>query len=132
MTGPSLLGRVSGLIGATTLAVAVLSAPAFAGGVDGVWQRSDGAARVQFSPCGGGECGTIVWLKKTDGPGQVGQQVFFGMGQSGPNKWTGSAFNPEDGKTYDGSMTLSGNKLTTQGCALGGLICKTVYWSRKG
>lgn len=115
------------------LSAAAFSVPAMAGGgASGIWQRTDGKARVQFAPCGGGYCGTIVWLRDPDGPAKVGEQVFFGMAQTGPNKWTGSAYNPEDGKTYDGSMTLSGNRLTTQGCALGGMICKTVYWTRHG
>ena len=114
-----------------TAAATLFSLPAFAAGPDGVWTRVDGMAKVQFAPCGGGYCGTIVWLKHPEGPGAVGQQVFFGMAQAGPNKWTGQAFNPEDGKTYDGSMTLSGNRLSTQGCALGGMICKTSNW-RKG
>ena len=49
---------------------------------------------------------------------------------SGPNTWTGNAFNPEDGKTYSGKMTLSGNTLTTSGCVLGGVICRSVTWRR--
>ena len=109
-----------------------LSAPAFAAGMGGTWQRSDGAARVQFTPCGSSLCGTIVWLAKADGPAHVGQQVFFGMTQSGANSYEGSAFNPEDGKTYDGSATVAGNRMTTKGCALGGMICKTTYWVRHG
>jgi uncharacterized protein (DUF2147 family) len=123
--------RLKGFLVAAAATFAV-AGPAFAGDVSGVWQRSDGAARVRFAPCGEGYCGTIVWLKNPQGPGQVGQQVFFGMGQAGPNKWTGQAFNPEDGKTYDGSMTLSGRHLTTQGCALGGMICKSQSWSKAG
>ncbi len=123
--------RLRGMMVAV-VATCALTAPALAGDAQGVWQRSDGAARIQFSPCGGGLCGTIVWLKHPEGPGKVGEQVFFGMAQAGPNKWTGSAFNPEDGKTYDGSMTVSGRHLTTQGCALGGLICKTSNWNRYG
>ncbi len=111
-------------------AAALLTAPASANDAQGVWQRSDGAARVQFSPCSGGLCGTVVWVKDPNGPGKVGQQVFFGMAPSGPNKWTGSAFNPADGKTYDGSMVIDGARLTTQGCAFGGMICKTYYWAR--
>jgi uncharacterized protein (DUF2147 family) len=27
-------------------------------------------------------------------------------------------------------MSLAGGRLTTAGCALGGLICKTVTWGR--
>ncbi len=116
-------------IAAAALALA-LATPAAAAGADGVWVRSDGMAKVRFSPCNDGYCGTIVWLKRPDGPGKVGEQVFFGMGQTGPNTWTGSAHNPEDGRDYDGSMTLAGNHLTTKGCALGGMICKSQSWSR--
>ena len=39
-------------------------------------------------------------------------------------------FNPEDGKTYTGKMSLSGGTLTTQGCAMGGMICKSSTWTR--
>ncbi len=113
-----------------TAAATVSPAPVFAGDALGTWQRSDGAARVQFSPCSNGLCGTVVWVKDPNGPGKVGQQVFFGMAQAGPNKWTGSAFNPEDGKTYDGSMVLDGGRLKKQGCTFGGMICKTFYWAR--
>ncbi|WP_442753918.1 DUF2147 domain-containing protein [Methylocystis sp. JAN1] len=52
------------------------------------------------------------------------------MVPAGENRWSGHAFNPEDGRIYSGAMTLSGNCLTTSGCVLGGLICKTVSWSR--
>jgi uncharacterized protein (DUF2147 family) len=119
-----LLG-LAGLLGAIAFA-----GPAAAAGAEGVWMRSDGLAKVQFSPCGGGMCGTIVWLRRPDGPAHVGEQVFFGMRQTSPTSWEGSAHNPEDGRDYDGSMVLAGNHLTTKGCALGGMICKSQSWSR--
>ena len=114
---------------ALCLAMALPAAAATAS-ADGVWMRSDGMAKVRFSPCGQGTCGTVVWLKHPEGPGKVGEQVFFGMAQTATNTWTGTAHNPEDGNDYDGSMTLSGNRLTTKGCALGGAICKSQSWSR--
>jgi uncharacterized protein (DUF2147 family) len=52
------------------------------------------------------------------------------MKPKGDNVWTGSAFNPEDGKTYNGKLTLGGDQLTTAGCVLGGLICKSMSWTR--
>jgi uncharacterized protein (DUF2147 family) len=96
----------------------------------GTWLRSTGESRVRVSPCGSNYCGTIVWLKSTDGPAKVGQRVFFDMAENGTNKWSGKAFNPEDGKTYSGTMTLNGRSLTTAGCVLGGMICKSVSWSK--
>jgi len=96
----------------------------------GVWLRDDGASKIQFSPCGGALCGTVVWLKNANSPAHVGQQVFFDMVRASANSWTGQAFNPEDGKTYSGKMVVSGHKLRTSGCVFGGLICKTVNWVR--
>ncbi|MEN5081751.1 DUF2147 domain-containing protein [Bosea sp. TWI1241] len=96
----------------------------------GTWLREGGGSRVRFAACGQALCGTVAWLRDPSGPSKVGQRVFFDMKPDGAGKWSGSAFNPEDGKTYSGTMTLSGNALTTSGCVLGGLICRSVKWSR--
>lgn len=98
--------------------------------VVGTWERDTGASRVRFSKCGEALCGSLSWLKDTNGPAKVGQRIFYDMKPNGANKWSGSAFNPEDGKTYSGTMTLSGNMLTTAGCVMGGLICRSVKWNR--
>ena len=105
--------------------------PALAGDARGEWLRDNGEAKVRFAPCGGEAlCGAIIWLRDHNGPAKVGQQVFFDMKPHGDNVWTGSAFNPDDGKTYSGKMTLAGDRLTTAGCVFGGLICKSVSWTR--
>jgi uncharacterized protein (DUF2147 family) len=96
----------------------------------GTWQRDNGASRVKVAPCGENFCGTIVWLKDADGPAKIGQRVFYDMAPAGANKWSGKAFNPEDGKTYSGTMALSGASLTTSGCVLGGIICRSVNWRK--
>ena len=98
--------------------------------VSGTWLRETGASRVRFAKCGEAMCGTIVWLKDADGPAKIGQRVFYDMKSDGAGKWQGSAFNPEDGKTYSGTMTLQGTQLKTSGCVLGGLICRTTNWNR--
>ena len=104
---------------------------AWAAELGGVWLRDSGVSKVRFAPCGGAMCGTIVWLKEGADPNaKIGEKVFFDMKPNGTDAWTGSAFNPEDGKTYTGKMTLSGDTLTTKGCVLGGLICKSVTWTR--
>ena len=110
--------------------LALSASAALSADASGVWLRDSGASRVKFAPCGAALCGTIVWLKDADSPAKVGQKVFFDMKPNGDNAWSGSAFNPEDGKNYSGKMTLSGDTLTTAGCVLGGLVCKSVKWSR--
>lgn len=117
-------------LAAIGFAVAGMATPALAQDVSGTWQRDTGASRVRFAKCGEALCGTLAWLKDTSGPAKVGQRIFYDMKPNGAGKWSGSAFNPEDGKTYSGTMTLSGDTLTTAGCVMGGLICRSVKWSR--
>lgn len=112
------------------LAFIALPSAAFSQDAAGLWQRENGASRVRFSRCGEALCGALDWLKDASGPAKVGQRVFYDMVPDGAGKWKGSAFNPEDGKTYSGTMSLSGDRLTTAGCVLGGLICRSVVWLR--
>lgn len=115
---------------ALALSLAAVSATPALADPTGTWLRENGASRVRISPCGANFCGTIVWLKDADGPAKVGQRVFYDMAANGANKWSGKAFNPEDGKTYSGTMSLSGSSLTTAGCVLGGLVCRSVNWRK--
>lgn len=107
------------------------AASALAADPSGVYLRDTGASKVRIAKCGEAYCGSLVWLKDANGPAKVGQRIFYDMKPAGEDKWEGKAFNPEDGKTYSGKMTLSGGTLTTAGCALGGLICKSVSWARE-
>jgi uncharacterized protein (DUF2147 family) len=91
--------------------------------------EAGGRSSSQYSQ-GEAVCGSITWLRDSNSPAKIGQQVFFDMKPNGENTWAGSAFNPEDGKTYTGKMTLSGDRLVTAGCVLGGLICKSYTWAR--
>jgi len=120
-------------IAAGFLAISLIATAAVARADDatGVWLRDTGLSKVKFATCGAALCGTIAWIKPgVDTPAKIGQQVFSDMKPNGANAWSGTAFNPEDGKTYTGKMSLSGNTLTTQGCAMGGLMCKSSTWTR--
>lgn len=110
--------------------VAFTVTPAFASDASGIWLRKDGNTKIRIASCNAALCGFVAWKLLADAPGRVGQQVFFDMKPTGDNEWSGSAFNPEDGNTYAGKMKLVGEILTTTGCGLGGLICKSFDWSR--
>ena len=114
----------------------------------GTWLTQTGTSRVKIADCGGALCGTIVWLKEPNEDGKpktdknnpdaarktkplIGTQIVLGMKPSGADKWVGQVYNAEDGKTYSGNLTLTGdNTLQLQGCALGGLLCKSQTWTR--
>jgi len=118
------------LAAAALTAMTFAAGTAFAADVSGTWLRDTGASKIKFAPCGESMCGHIVWLKPgADPKAKVGQRIFFDMKPNGENVWSGSAFNPEDGKTYTGKMTLNGNTLTTSGCVMS-IICKSSNWTR--
>jgi len=116
----------------------------------GTWLTQTGTSRIRVADCGGALCGTIVWLKEPNDPDTgkpktdknnsdaakrsrplLGVQIVLGMKPAGAGKWTGQVYNAEDGKTYSGNLTYSGgDSLQLQGCALGGLVCKSQTWTK--
>ncbi len=116
-----------------SLAVVLLCLPAMASAaaLSGTWERSNGHSRLRFDMCGKTTCGAIAWIKpgvKTSA--HIGQQVFFDLSKAGDAQWQGKAFNPEDGRTYTGNVSVLGATLVTKGCVLGGLICKSETWKK--
>jgi uncharacterized protein (DUF2147 family) len=144
-----LVGR---LLAAAAFVAAIITAPVAdaAGGHDasGIWLTQAGDARVRVSRCGGGLCGTVVWLRdpidsatgkrqvddKNENPALrrrpiIGLSMFIGMRAAGPNKWTGRIYNADDGKTYASTVTYQdGDTLDVQGCV--GSLCGSETWSR--
>jgi uncharacterized protein (DUF2147 family) len=142
------------LVAAIVLAAAYLVGPAANGAsaadVGGVWLTQAGDAKVRVSRCGGGLCGTVVWLRdpidsatgkaqiddKNENPALrrrpiIGISLFLGMRAAGPNKWSGRIYNADDGKTYASTVTYQdGGKLDVQGCV--GSLCGSETWSRSG
>ncbi|MCX7329392.1 MAG: DUF2147 domain-containing protein [Hyphomicrobiales bacterium] len=126
----TMIARASAITLATTAMLVISPAPA-AADPSGIWLRENGGARVRMAKCGDAICGTITWLKDpANTKSKVGQRVFFDMKPNGADAWAGKAFNPEDGQTYSGKITLSGSSMTTAGCVAGGWICRSVSWSR--
>ncbi len=121
--------KIASRAAAAAILLAAGASPALAD-PSGTWLRDNGNSRVRIAPCGPNFCGTLTWVKDPSGPAKVGQRIFYDMAPAGANAWAGKAFNPEDGKTYSGKLTLSGSTMTTSGCVLGGLICRSVSWKK--
>ena len=120
--------RLALVAGMLLLAGSALASPE--DGATGVWNRDDGLGGVRSARCGAALCGHVIWLKDGAGPAHIGQRVLYGMRRTAANTWAGSAINPADGQTYAGTMTVSGSRLLTRGCALVGMICQSVWLSR--
>jgi uncharacterized protein (DUF2147 family) len=155
-SGSFLNGRatlMSKILASAAFAMLGLAAvtPASAGDPRGNWLSENGRAKVAIVSCGGALCGNIVALKEPNDPAtgkpktdsnnpdaakrarpMIGVQIVIDMKpDTTADKWKGEVYNTEDGKTYSGSITLvNAATLNLQGCALGGLICKTQTWTR--
>ena len=122
------------------LAAGMVSGPAWAADPAGLWLTETGSSRIRIAPCGGGFCGTIVSApgkgldaKNPDpalrGRSVVGVQILDARQPDGSG-FSGSLYNPNDGKTYSGSLRLTGpNTLEVSGCVMS-VFCKRQNWTR--
>lgn len=139
------------LLLAATAAASVLAATAFAApppGSDpvGLWQTPTHGGQVRISHCGAALCGVLVTSDNirqnpslTDSHNRdaslrgrpVRNLPMLSGFTGGPTEWShGSVYNPEDGGTYHGTITMQGpNTLRLRGCIVAPL-CKTQTWTR--
>ena len=121
----------------TALTAALLlaaAAPALADPV-GVWRDRDGTT-IRIERCGVALCGVIVALTPPNDPetghpwtdtfnpeqtrrGEplIGLKVFIDMQPNGPNKWSGTLYNTDDGRSLRGNLIDRGpNVVRVEGC----------------
>ncbi len=116
---------------APVAAIALLASPAAAASNDphGVWLRPEGGEQFSFYDCGSQLCAKLISVKKASDQGAVGTVILRGAVKSGANEWKGKLFNTDDGKTYDGIITVGATELRLKGC-LWGMLCSGETWKR--
>ncbi|MCC3245518.1 DUF2147 domain-containing protein [Methylocystis sp. WRRC1] len=128
-----LLVRVLSRLSIPAAAIALLATPAGAVSANdprGVWLRSEGGVQFSFYDCDGLLCAKVIAAKNPEDQSGVGTVILRGATKTGPNEWKGKLFNAEDGKTYDGFISLkSANELSLKGC-LWGVLCSGETWTR--
>jgi uncharacterized protein (DUF2147 family) len=117
---------------AAVLILAALTSPALAQVPDitGQWARGDGNARVKIASCGDNICATNTWIREPGKGEEVGDRIVMTVKRVSDTQLSGQGFDPKRNLTYSMTITVGAGTLTTQGCVIGGLICKTVNWSR--
>ncbi|MCS0503284.1 DUF2147 domain-containing protein [Ancylobacter mangrovi] len=117
---------------APALAATLVPASARAGSPDpfGVWNRGDGNARVRIAPCDDKICAVNLWIGDTSGGEAVGDRLVLALQPQDADTLAGTAYDPQRDLTYSMRMTVGKDQLETRGCILGGLICRSVSWSR--
>jgi len=119
---------------------------AFADDPLGTWAMEGGKVTVQVSSCGGALCGRIIGLNKPfdkhgnpkldkDNPDPalrrrpvIGLTLFRDMKQTGDNQWEGQIYVPDDGRTYDAIVYVSGDVMKVKGCLV--VFCKAKKFQR--
>ncbi len=97
---------------------------------DGQWARGDGNARVSITPCGSDICATNTWIKPGTPKEKKGDRLVMTITRAADGSYAGSAFDPQRDMTYKLTMTVNGNRMTTKGCVVAGLICRSVEWTK--
>lgn len=110
------------LLAITALTVSLSPALA-AEPIIGTWKRTSGTV-IEYKSCGGDDyCGTVL-------NGEYkGKSIGKMSGKDGSYKGTVNKL--DEGKTYSGKASVSGNTLSLAGCVAGGLICKTEQLTRQ-
>jgi uncharacterized protein (DUF2147 family) len=130
---------------AALLAVALTFGSAWAQTAEdafGTWLNPDDKSNIELYKCGEGLCAKISKLvdaKATDEKNPdaakrerpiVGLVIMDGAKKSGANKWSGTLYNPTDGKSYSGTITVkSKDDVDLSGC-VAYVLCRTTSWTR--
>jgi uncharacterized protein (DUF2147 family) len=123
--------------------------PSSSSPVIGRWLSESGNGVIELYPCDDRICGKLVWLQRPmeNGTAAVdshnpdpdlrhrplcGLQMLGDFRKVDDRKWSdGWIYNPEDGKTYSGSMTLESSEvLKLRGYVIITLLGKTETWTR--
>lgn len=131
---------------ALAASLAALTSPVLAADPTGLWQTPTNGGQVRIARCGQALCGTLVTSDhirrepnardENNKDAAQRSRTLRGLPMlsgftGGPSEWRGgSVYNPADGGTYRGTITMTGdNALRLRGCIVAPL-CKTQTWTR--
>ncbi|MGN6550104.1 MAG: DUF2147 domain-containing protein, partial [Pararhizobium sp.] len=90
--------------------------------IEGHWRLPNGV-RARVTQCATAYCVTL----------ESGRFSGTRIGRLHRTKsgYAGRIVNPRTNKSYNGRGRIQGNRLTVQGCVLGGIICRGQTWYRR-
>ena len=98
--------------------------------ITGAWSRTDGGSRIAIEQCGERFCAVNTWIKDPSGGEEVGDRMILTLQPSEPARLTGEAFDVKRKVKYTMLISVAEDAMTTQGCVLSGIVCKTMSWIR--
>jgi uncharacterized protein (DUF2147 family) len=125
-----------------TLTASAISALPACADPTGVWRVEDGRAHIRTAICDNELWGVVSWAQSPGNDAHnpdpalrnrpmLGVPIIVGMKKVEPNRWEGSIYNPQNGKTYQGVVTQTKpDELEVEGCVLSGWLCSGQDWTR--
>ncbi len=96
----------------------------------GEWARGDGKTYIRVERCGGEVCAFNTWVRSGVAGEKIGDKLTLDIAPAGAAGWSGNAFDPQRNQTYTMKVRVANNSMTTDGCVAGGLMCKSMNWTR--
>ncbi len=118
------------MIGVMAYLAASFATDALASGMEGQWARGDGNAKVRIAPCGADICATNTWIKLGTPGEKAGDKLVMTIKPSDDGVYSGEAFDPQRDLSYRITVKVDGDRMSTRGCVIAGLICRGVDWTR--
>jgi len=116
---------------ATGVLVAGADAGAVSGAsITGAWSRTDGSLRIAIEACDERFCAVSTWIKDPGNGEAVGDRLVMTLQPRDPVRLAGEAFDEKRGLKYTMLISVGQDAMTTQGCVLAGIVCKTMNWTR--
>lgn len=112
------------------LLLTLVPTTALADGFVGAWARGDGIARVKVERCGARTCMTDTYIRPDVTNEKVGDRIIFDVKPQPDGTLSGSAYDPQRDLRFSVVVTIAGDRMTTKGCVLAGIVCKSESWTR--
>ena len=96
----------------------------------GDWARADGKTKIRVASCGAAICARNTWVRRGVSGEKVGDRLILKVKPAGAGKWSGNAFDPQRKQNYAINVHVTAKHMTTRGCAMGGLMCQSMNWTR--
>jgi uncharacterized protein (DUF2147 family) len=98
--------------------------------ITGDWGRVDGGLHINIAPCGEQLCAVSTWTRDPQGDDRVGDRLILSLGERQGSTLAGKAFDERRQLTYSLRISVDHDAMTTRGCLLAGMACRTMSWAR--
>ena len=118
---------------------AFAASPALADPIEGLWRTAPDdhgdVGYIRVGTCGASYCGVLERAENAQGkaiePDTLGRQIVWNLTLGPSDEYRGRIYAPDRDKEYMSKLKLSGDRISVNGCVLGGMICRNGgQWTR--